>query len=58
MDSRVSPGGAGTPPTGAMFGDPVDQRRLEPDVVTDLLGFDPLVLQDLFLFGKELPVQR
>jgi hypothetical protein len=37
--------------------DPVDQRSLESDVVTDLLGFQPLMPQDLGFLGLKLPVK-
>ena len=35
---------------------PVNQRSLEADVATGLLGFDPLVAEDLFAFSQELGV--
>ena len=49
---------AAPPPLGSMLDDPIGQRPFESDVVADLLGFDPLVLQDLFAFGLKFPVER
>lgn len=49
--------GPGTPPTGPVLGDPIHQSRIKSDVVPGFLRFNPLVLQDLFLLGEELPIQ-
>ena len=50
--------GPGTPPTGSVLGDPIHQGRIKSDVVPGFLRFNPLVLQDLFLLGEKLPIQR
>ena len=40
-----------------MVGYPVYQGAFKADVKTGLLGFDPFVLQDLFLLRLELPIE-
>jgi len=41
-----------------MFDNPIRQRPLEADIVTQLFGFNPLVLQDFLPFGLEFAVER
>src|SRR5437762_712667 len=45
-------------PFGPMFDDPIGEGTLEAYIVAEFLGFDPLMLEDLFPFGLELAVQR
>ena len=45
-------------PLGAVFDDPVRQRSLKANIATGLLGFNPLVLQNLLAFRLEFPVER
>jgi hypothetical protein len=44
-------------PTRAMLDDPIRQGPFKPDIVPGLFGFNPLVLQDFFPLGLELPVK-
>jgi len=37
--------------------DPIHQGRVKPDVTARFLRLNPLVLQDLLTFGKELPIE-
>jgi hypothetical protein len=48
----------GFAPLGAMADDPVRERTLKADIVTGLLGLDPLVFENLFALRLEFPVQR
>lgn len=41
-----------------MLDDPIEERPLEPDVVTDFLAFQPLMTENLLTLGKELLVQQ
>ena len=45
-------------PAFAVFADPVEQRPLKTDVVTQSLGFQPLVAQDLLPLCKEFLIKR
>jgi len=45
-------------PLRAMFDDPIGQGAFEPDIPSNLFGFNPFVLQDLFAFGLKLTVER
>lgn len=40
-----------------MPSDPIDERPLESDVMSDFFGFKPFVPQDLGLFSLELSVE-
>jgi hypothetical protein len=44
-------------PFGAMFDDPISKSAFEANVVTNLLGFDPFVLQNLFALGLKFPIK-
>ena len=45
-------------PAVAMFADPVEERALKADVITESLGFQPFVAQNLFPFGEEFLIKR
>ena len=49
---------SGFAPLGAVLDDPIRERALETNVVTGLLGLDPLVAQDFFAFRLKLAVKR
>lgn len=40
-----------------MFQIPIDEGEFEADVESRLFGFDPLMAEDFFSFGEELPIQ-
>jgi hypothetical protein len=44
-------------PAFAMLTDPIEQCALEPDIVAESFGLEPLVFQDLFPFGEEFLIQ-
>src|SRR5665811_1128400 len=45
-------------PFGAVLNDPICQRSLKSNVATGLLGFNPLVPQDLLAFRLKFPIER
>ena len=44
-------------PLGAVLDNPIGQGPLEANIVAGFLGFDPLVLEDLFTLGLELSIK-
>jgi hypothetical protein len=44
-------------PFGAMFDNPIRQRTFKADIVTSLLGLNPLVAENLFPFRLELTIK-
>lgn len=44
-------------PAFAMFANPIEEGAFETDVVTESLGLDPLVLQNLFPLRQELLIK-
>ena len=44
-------------PFGTMLDNPIGESAFEADIVTDLLGFDPFVLQNLLALGLKFPIQ-
>ena len=50
----LAPGGA---PALAVLANPVEQCTFEPDIISQPLRLEPLVLQDLFPFGEELLIK-
>ena len=48
---------AGGPPAFPVLSNPVEQRALEADVVSEPLRLNPLVLQNLFTLGEKFLIQ-
>jgi len=54
---RIGLGTPGGAPGLAMLADPVEKRAFEADIVTEALGFYPLMAKDFLPFGEKLLVK-